>query len=59
MKNMLNDAKQYRQYLLRIDKNVFEEVKSQAEKDRRGISREIEFMLDWYLKNLKRSVEPC
>lgn len=38
-------------FTLRIDKKVFEQVKQAAEKDKRSISKEIEYILGLFLNN--------
>jgi hypothetical protein len=36
-------------YQLKIEEKTFEKLKHYAKKDKRSISQEIEFMIEWYL----------
>ena len=43
---MINDTKlEPKRFTLRIDKNLFEEIKKRAKKNRRAIGKEIEYIL--------------
>lgn len=39
-----------KRFTLRIDERVFEKVKARAEKNKRSVAKEIEFILDEYLE---------
>ena len=38
-------------FTLRLSQNIFDKVKEKAEKDKRSISKEIEFILDEFLND--------
>ena len=38
-------------YSLKIEEKTYEKLKQYAAKDKRSISQEIEFILEWYLKH--------
>lgn len=40
-----------KRFTLRMDAKLFEVVKKQAEKNKRSIAKEIEYLLEQYLKN--------
>ena len=42
-------TKEEKVFTLRINTEVFEKVKKAAQKDKRSISKEIEYILDWGL----------
>lgn len=44
-------------YSLRIDPKLLEEIKKNARKSRRTLNKEIEMMLDYYLKEI--NVKDC
>lgn len=49
-----------KRFTLRMDEKIFKKVKEQAEKDKRSIAKEIEFILEHHLVEIeeKRSNHP-
>lgn len=43
-----------KRFTLRIDGELFEKVKSQAEKNKRSIAKEIEYLLEQYIGERER-----
>lgn len=43
-------AEENKRFTLRMDNNLFEKVKTQAEKNKRSIAKEIEYLLEQYFK---------
>lgn len=39
-----------KRFTLRIDKNIFDKVQSRAEKNKRSVAKEIEYILDEYME---------
>lgn len=46
-----------KRFTLRIDPKIFEQVVESADKNKRAIGREIEFILEQYFANLKDTDE--
>ncbi|WP_405103126.1 DUF6364 family protein [Oceanobacillus sp. FSL H7-0719] len=49
---MTNETKRF---TLRMDEKVFEQIKEQAEKNKRSVAKEIEFVLEKHLDNNESS----
>ncbi len=56
MKGVINMTKnEQKRFTLRMDEELFEIIKERAEKNKRSIAKEIEFLLDKHLKEDKEN----
>lgn len=42
-------SKETKRFTLRVDENIFEKIKEQAEKNKRSVAKEIEYVLEEHL----------